>query len=282
MRHLDVSTLAERSGRLDVSDLDFSAFGRDPLDPATLRCLRYMHDVEFHTVCYLRDLLVTRAHRDPDTTAFLSMWVYEEYWHGEAIARVLAAHGEVAGPERVGVVRRRSAVRSSVAPWLHAGGSVVLGDAMAAIQVAWGAINEWTTQAGYGRLATRSGHPVLSELLARIMRQEGRHIDFYASRADHRLAGSPRARSLTRTALRRFWTPVGAGAMPDPEVAFTVGHLFGGSEGRAAAQRIDRRVDRLPGLAGLGLVERAVDRYALPARSAATNIGTASGARRAA
>jgi len=32
-----------------------------------------MHDVESHTVCYLRDILVTRAHRDPEITSFLTM-----------------------------------------------------------------------------------------------------------------------------------------------------------------------------------------------------------------
>ena len=27
--------------------------------------IEYMHDVELHTICYLRDLLVTPAHNDP-------------------------------------------------------------------------------------------------------------------------------------------------------------------------------------------------------------------------
>ena len=56
-----------------------------------------MHDVEGHTVCYLRDVLVTRAHRDPDITSFLTLWNYEEFWHGDAIGQVLAAHDEAAG-----------------------------------------------------------------------------------------------------------------------------------------------------------------------------------------
>ena len=60
-----------------------------------------MHDVEYHTVCYLRDLLVTRAHDDPEITAFLTFWGFEEFWHGEAIAAVLAAHGEPAGDDRI-------------------------------------------------------------------------------------------------------------------------------------------------------------------------------------
>jgi hypothetical protein len=62
----------------------------------------------------------------------------------------------------------------------------------------WGALNEWTTQAGYGRLSERAGHPTLRDLLGRIMKQEGGHIDFYASEASRRLAESPRAQKLTR------------------------------------------------------------------------------------
>ena len=61
-----------------------------------------MHDVEHHTVCYLRDLLVTPAHRDPEITTFLTMWTFEEFWHGEAIAAVLGR------PRRAGRGRRAS------------------------------------------------------------------------------------------------------------------------------------------------------------------------------
>jgi hypothetical protein len=105
---------------------------------------------------------------------------------------------------------------------------------------------------------------VLSDLLRRIMRQEGRHIDFYALSARGRLADSATARRLTRFALRRYWAPVGSGVVADAELRFLVTHLFGDPEGRASARRIDRLVDRLPGLENLHLVEQAVDRYAGP------------------
>ncbi|HEY7948457.1 MAG TPA: hypothetical protein VID75_12340, partial [Acidimicrobiales bacterium] len=127
-----------------------------------------------------------------------------------------------------------------------------------AVQMAWGAINEWTTQAGYARLAAKANNPVLGELLRRIMRQEGRHIDFYASQARARLADSRAAQKLTRGALRRVWSPVGSGVMPKDEVRFLIGHLFADSTGQATAQRIDRHIDRLPGLEGLHLVENSV------------------------
>jgi hypothetical protein len=90
------------------------------------------------------------------------------------------------------------------------------------------------------------------------MKQEGRHIDYYASEAHLRLERSRSARALTRVALRRAWTPVGAGVLPDREVAFVVQYLFDNPDGHTMVARIDRRIDRLPGQDGLGLLGNAL------------------------
>lgn len=251
---LDAPAYADGTRRLDLHGIDFAVFRDEPLDEPSLRCLRYMHDVESHTICYLRDVLVTRAHRDPDLTTFLTCWAWEEHWHGEAIARVLRAHDEPAGGVRVARTRQR---RDGWRPAVFSAISAAL-PSFVAVHMTWGAVNEWTTQAGYAQLARRSGHPVLAELLRRIMRQEGRHIDVYASEARRRLTESGGARRATRLALSRLWSPVGAGVMPDGEVRFLVRHLFTGDDGRDVAARIDRRIDALPGLAGLDLVKGAV------------------------
>jgi len=150
-----------------------------------------MHDVEHHTVCYLRDLLLTPAHQDPEITSFLSCWVFEEMWHGEAIGQVLAAHGEEAGPPRITALRERNRRKEAFLTMTTIGSAAFAGRAFIALHMTWGAINEWTTQAGYARLAEKAGHPTLRELLRRIMKQEGGHIDFYASEASRRLADSP-------------------------------------------------------------------------------------------
>src|SRR5215212_1196964 len=87
---LTIDRYTELVGPVDIDDLELAgAFEQQRLTEDVLRCLRYMHDVELHTVCYLRDLLVTSAHRDPEITTFLTFWSYEEYWHGAALARVL-------------------------------------------------------------------------------------------------------------------------------------------------------------------------------------------------
>ena len=137
------------------------------------------------------------------------------------------------------------------------GSAAFAGRAFIALHMAWGAVNEWTTQAGYSRLAEKADHPTLRELLKRIMKQEGGHIDFYASEATRRLAASPKAQRLTRFALKHLWRPVGSGVMPKEEVGFLVSYLFDGDEGQRCAARIDRRVDRLPGQAELHLLDTA-------------------------
>ncbi|MDA8148709.1 MAG: ferritin-like domain-containing protein [Actinomycetota bacterium] len=253
----DIDTYRRITAKLSFEDIDFDAFRDCPLTADALRCLRYMHDVENHTVCYLRDVLVTRAHRDPEVTSFLTLWNFEEYWHGEAIARVLAAHDETSGIGRIAAMRQRLPRRDGLRPISFQVASAVTPH-LTAVQMTWGAVNEWTTQAGYARLAGLADHPVLTELLSRIMKQEGRHIDFYASQAKSRLGGSRAAQRITRWALRKYWAPVGSGVMPTDEVRFLSSYLFGGEEGRAMADRIDRRVDRLPGLDGLGLMKGVV------------------------
>lgn len=62
--------------------------------------------------------------------------------------------------------------------------------------------------------------------------------------------------------VRRLWSPVGAKVMPVGETRYLITSLFGDDEGRTVAARIDRRIDALPGLGGLGLMDRTLQRFA--------------------
>src|SRR4051794_16506240 len=134
----DIEDYKKRTGRLVWDDLDFSQFATDPLQGDALRCLRYMHDVEYHTVCYLRDLLMTPAHGDPEVTAFLGFWNVEEFWHGEGLAAVLAAHGEQAGASRVELQRRRLGWRDKLKPITTSLGAALTGQHFTAVHMTWG------------------------------------------------------------------------------------------------------------------------------------------------
>jgi hypothetical protein len=256
----DLLTYKRMAGQLDLDGIAFDAFRDQPLAPAHLRCIRYMHDVEQHTTCYLRNLLNTKAHHDPEISAFLTMWAYEEHWHGDALGRVLEAHGEPGGDPRVAAMRQRLGWKLTASPLLWMAFSSATKHFLA-VHMTFGVINEWTTQAGYARVLQQAAHPVLTDLLRRIMKQEGRHIDYYRSQAHDRLAASAGARRTTRAMVRQLWAPVGSQVMPREDTQHVIRTLFGDTAGRDAAARLDRRIDALPGLEGLALVQGALATY---------------------
>src|SRR6059058_5115065 len=89
----DIDKYLRASKKLDLSHLDWDAIPDHPLSDGDVMSMHYMMDIETHTVIYLRDLLATRAAEDPQITAFLSCWVYEELSHGEAFSDFLRSYG---------------------------------------------------------------------------------------------------------------------------------------------------------------------------------------------
>ena len=94
---VDLEAWVARSGALDLSAIAWDQVDRYPLPAGAVRALRYMQDIESHTVVYLRELLATRAIEDPDVATFLACWLYEETFHGIALARFLEAAGAPVG-----------------------------------------------------------------------------------------------------------------------------------------------------------------------------------------
>ena len=247
----------EHGGRLKTDDIDFESFRTQPLSPDVLRCISYMHDIEYQTVLYTRELLMMPAWKDPQFTGFLTLWNYEEYWHGNALGRVLEAHDWPAHDTRLTEMRRfnkRYLFWSPAIFWLLGHGI----RKFPAVHMTWGAINEWTANAAYNRLAAIADHPVLTELLGRIMRQEGRHAGYYASFARDMLTDDRKAQRVTSWFLRHQWAPVGNGDVPKIETSFATAYLFGTGDGMELIDRIEERIDALPGLKGLNLVRTGI------------------------
>ena len=245
-----------RSRALDLSGIDWDAVPRHPLSAETVRTLRYMQDIETHTVVYLRTLLSTRAIDDPDVATFLACWFYEETVHGRALARFLEAAGHRVEPRVRSTAplgrRIEAAVTARVARhWPD----------FVAVHMVWGAINELTTLTGYKRLARVADHPVLSELLVRIMRDESRHFGFYFQQAARRLV-RPRTARIARWLVDRFWAPVGSGVQPADETRFLASYLFTDHAGREAAESVDRTIRTLPGFADVPLLGAWIAREA--------------------
>jgi len=257
MDDFKLDTYLRRAGALDLSAIDWAAIPRHPVPPEAIRTMRYMQDIESHTIVYLRSLLATRAIDEPDVATFLACWVNEETFHGIALERFLAAAGHPIGP------RPTPHGHENPAQWLEARGIALLsrlwGDFCAA-HMTWGAINELTTLMGYRRLAALTSHPVLAEMLERIQSDESRHFFFYYRQAEIRLQ-RPLVARVSRWLVDRFWGPVGSGVQPPRELRFMASYLFSDEEGLAAARKVDETIRRLPGFATVQLLEAWLDRY---------------------
>jgi hypothetical protein len=261
----DIDKYTTNSKSVAWNDLDFDAFDTDPLPPHTLRTLRYMADVEYHTVCYLRDLLTTPSHKEPEIGAFMTMWNREEFWHGEALATVLGKHGITLDFDELKATRVKLGWKDRLDPIKQSLFGGLVGHDFVAVHMAWGAVNEWSANAAYLRLAKQQNHPVLGELLKRIAAQETKHVAFYASQARQRLEGSKKAQVIARFALKKFWRPVGSGISPDSEVEHVMRQMFSGPEGRKLIQDVDSHIAKLPGMDGLTIVEDSLERFSISA-----------------
>jgi len=270
MAEFDLDAYVGRSRALDLSAFAWDDVPRYPVPAAAVRTLRYMQDIESHTIIYLRALLATRAVDDPEVATFLACWLYEETFHGMALARFLEAAGHPVPP------RAEPRGQEPLVKRLESAATALVSRAwpdFCAVHMTWGAINELTTLTGYRRLAAVARHPVLSHLLDRIVRDESRHFFFYYRQAEIRL-GRPSVARVARLLVDRFWAPVGSGVQPREELCFLGAYLFAGDEGRAAARKVDDTIRRLPGFATVQLLEAWMDRYV---RSADSGAGTNGG-----
>src|SRR5438132_5380811 len=94
MAPVDIDAYAVRSRALDLSGIDWDDVPRHPLSPEVLRTLRYMQDIESHTIVYLRTLLSTRAMDDPEVAT---------------LPRLLVLRGDLPRPRARPLPRRRRA-----------------------------------------------------------------------------------------------------------------------------------------------------------------------------
>jgi len=242
----DVEKYVRRSRKVDISDLDLSRTADYPLTADEIRCLTYMMDIEGHTVVYLKSILNTCAIRDPQTTAFLSCWAYEEFFHSYTLRQFLEASGVAVSANRVVEVQEQASWRV----WMEqmvASLICQMSKHFHAVYLAWGAISELTTLEGYQVLAGRTRNPLLAEILRRLAKDERRHFSFYYNKARTELQ-SRNAQRLTKFILQRFWMPVGEGVKPDSEVEWIGHYVLGDAPGGAVAERIDQTIARLPGM----------------------------------
>ena len=128
---------------------------RHPVPPDAIR-----HSVTCRTSRATRSSTSGRSWRpapidDPEVATFLACWLYEETFHGIALARFLeaAGHPVVAARRPRGQEPSRSARGRRCRPGLPRLARLLR------VHMTWGAINELTTLTGYRRLAAVAGTP---------------------------------------------------------------------------------------------------------------------------
>jgi rubrerythrin len=271
----DLDRFIRTSDRVDLSGVAWHRACDPPPTEAEIRVLRYMMDIETNTVVFLRDVLATQTAFDPDVTAFLSCWNFEELWHGEAFSRLLGEAGIPVRPDRENVthdsrypsrrsrnewIRRRIGAKGYVS---HIGtllGSAIASEDFVAIHMTWGAVNELTTLTAYHRMIAKTDNVALTQVLRAIIKQERRHFAFYRAQARVRLADSQRARRLVRWTMDHLWAPVGTGIRPQEETDFVVAYLFNDPDGAVALKEMDGTIAELPGLDGTHYLSEAAAR----------------------
>jgi hypothetical protein len=259
MGEFDIGRFVRLAGAVQTDDLDYAEAARVGLTDAEARILRYMSDTESHTILYLRDLLAGHSAHDPEVTAFLSVWVFEELWHGRALDAMLTAAGRPVPADTYKKVSLGVSLREPIEAALSHLAAYAT-PRFAATHMAWGAINELTAAAAYKALERRTRNKPLAKLLGRITKQERKHFAFYYSQAQRRLTDDWRAQAICNFTLRAAWTPVGSGVGLADNLEFVTAALFSDGDGKRALQEIDQTIAALPGLGWFNLVTRHTSR----------------------
>lgn len=222
------------------------------LDEKLVPVLMYMRDVEVLTDVYYKELRRTPTGKDPIISKFMERWGIEEVTHGEVINRFLNEAGIETGEKWKEQVQKSVSTFYKTNSYLITTLTNFIGKKFTATHMTFGAIHEMSTGQGYRRLMKMANHPVLTEILTAIMREESAHTKFYASVARIELGKSEFAQKVARFIVNKFWSPVGQGAKPKKQTDYTIGTLFSGREGFEWIERnVSEKIQMLPGFAGL-------------------------------
>ncbi len=123
------------------------------------------------------------------------------------------------------------------------------------------AINEMTTGQAYRRLMEKANHPVLTQILRAILREESLHTNFYSRVARLELERQPISQKLARFVIDHFWEPVGGSALGYVRSNYTIAQLFGDDEGRRVIDSaVSKRLNTFPGFSGVAAINRAAEK----------------------
>lgn len=244
-----------------ISNISWRNVKNYELDKRFVPVLLYMRDVEVLTDIYYKELRRTPTGRDKYISKFMERWGIEETTHGEVINRFLNEAGIETDKNWKEQVQRSVSKFYTANAYLITTLTNLIGKKFTATHMTFGAIHEMSTGQGYRRLMKMANHPVLTDILTAILREESAHTKFYLSVAKIELQKSEFARKVSRFIVNKFWTPVGQGAKPKKQTDYTIGTLFNGREGFEWVERnVSQKIQSLPGFAGLTKITDTVAR----------------------
>lgn len=247
-----------------IANINWNEVRNHPLSPGLVPILLYMRDVEVLTEMYHRELLRTPTGRDRYISKFMERWGVEEITHGEVLNRFLNESGYESTSRWKDQVARSVSAYYRANTYLITTLTKLVGRKFTATHMTYGAINEMSATQAYRRLMKIANHPVLTEILTAIIREESAHTKFYTSVARLELERSGFARRVARSLVDRFWLPVGSGARPKEQTNYAIGTLFQGSEGIEIIDRsVTQRVRGFPGFAEFTRVTERIGEVAL-------------------
>lgn len=244
-----------------ISNINWKDVKNHELDEKFVPVLLYMRDVEVLTDMYYKEMRRTPTGKDPCISKFMERWGVEEIAHGEVINRFLNEAGIETDKQWKDQVHKSVSLFYKANAYLMTTLTNLIGEKFTATHMTFGAIHEMSTGQAYRRLMKMANHPVLTEILTAIMREESAHTRFYANVAQIELKQSKFAQKMTRFIVNNFWKPVGQGSKPKKETEQTIGTLFGDLEGTTWIDRnVTQKVQSFPGFNGITKITDTVAR----------------------
>ena len=198
-----------------------------PLDKRFVPVLLYMRDVETLTDMFHREMLRTPTGKDPYISKFMERWGIEEVTHGEVLNRFLNEAGVETGETWQSDIRRNVSSVYNSYTYLLTTITNFIGEKFTATHMTFGAIHEMSTAQGYRRLKVLADHPVLTQILNAIIREEAAHTKFYWNIARLELRKNEFAQKIARFVIDHFYAPVGQGSLAKKRTEYAIGTLFG-------------------------------------------------------
>lgn len=242
-----------------IAALPWHKVRETPLDEGLVPVLLYMRDVETLTDMYHGELLRTPTGRDPVISKFMERWGVEEVTHGEVLNRFLNEAGFETPSDWQARTRRAVPFSYRAHTYLLTSLTNLLGSNFTAAHMTFGAIHEMATAQAYRRMKVIAAHPVLSQILDGIIREEAAHTYFYRSVARIELEKSETSRRIARKVVDTFWEPVGRGSLATCRMEYSIATLFGEKDAIGQLNRaVTLRARQLPGFEGLTRVTQRI------------------------